>query len=161
MSLSSLAKECIANQVRYPHLNAFISLASSAAVLSRVDALQNFQCHDDRLSGRLIAVKDNICTADLPTTAASGILKGFVSPYDATVVKQLRDAGAVIVGKTNMDEFGMGSHSMHSFWGPVKRLGADDEGMSAGGSSGGSAVAVATGQCAACVLYKTVQSDKG
>lgn len=160
MSLSSIAKECIANQARYPHLNAFVSLASSAAVLSRLDAVQIAQPRDDRLSGRLIAVKDNICTANLPTTAASGILKGFVSSYDATVVKHLRDAGAVIAGKTNMDEFGMGSHSVHSFWGPVKQLGAGEEELSAGGSSGGSAVAVATGQCAACVLYKNMRSDK-
>jgi aspartyl-tRNA(Asn)/glutamyl-tRNA(Gln) amidotransferase subunit A len=69
-------------------------------------------------------------------------------------VKQLRDAGAVVAGKTNMDEFGMGSHSMHSFWGPVKRLGAEGEERSAGGSSGGSAVAVATGQCTACVALR-------
>jgi aspartyl-tRNA(Asn)/glutamyl-tRNA(Gln) amidotransferase subunit A len=95
------------------------------------------------LAGRLIAVKDNICTKDLPTTAASGILRSFVSPYDATVVAHLRDAGALIAGKTNMDEFGMGSHSTHTSFGKVSQ----GESLSGGGSSGGSAVAVASGQC--------------
>ena len=95
------------------------------------------------MTGRLIAVKDNICTEDLPTTAASGILKSFVSPYDATVVAHLRSAGAILAGKTNMDEFGMGSHSVNSFFGSVSQ----EDSQSAGGSSGGSAVAVASGQC--------------
>jgi aspartyl-tRNA(Asn)/glutamyl-tRNA(Gln) amidotransferase subunit A len=125
------------------------------------------------IDGRLIAVKDNICTLDYPTTCASGILKGFKSPFDATVVKNLRNAGAVIVGKTNLDEFGMGytprghtlalhggltrlcrSHSNHSRFGVVKhiRTGLNGEALSPGGSSGGSAVAVASGQCYAYVL---------
>ena len=60
------------------------------------------------IDGCLIAVKDNICTSDLPTTCASNMLRGYVSPYEATVVKRLQDAGAVVMGKTNMDEFGMG-----------------------------------------------------
>ncbi|KAF2274108.1 glutamyl-tRNA amidotransferas-like protein [Westerdykella ornata] len=152
MSLSTLAKECIANQSKYTSLNAFISLADRASILSRVAKVPPSRNHGpDRLSGQLIAVKDNICTSDLPTTAGSGILKNFTSPYDATVVKQLRDAGAVIAGKTNLDEFGMGSHSVHSFFGPVKNTNARGEELSAGGSSGGSAVAVATGQCTAAL----------
>ena len=60
------------------------------------------------IDGRLVAIKDNICTVDYPTTCASRILKGFESPFDATVVKRIRDSGAVILGKTNLDEFGMG-----------------------------------------------------
>ena len=60
------------------------------------------------IDGRLIAVKDNICTTDSPTTCASTILSGFRSPYAATVVERLQDAGAIITGKTNLDEFGMG-----------------------------------------------------
>lgn len=60
------------------------------------------------IDGLLIAVKDNICTADRPTTCASHVLKDFVSPYDATVVRKLRAAGAIFAGKTNLDEFGMG-----------------------------------------------------
>lgn len=60
------------------------------------------------LDGKLIAIKDNICTRDLPTTCASRFLKDYLSPFDATVVKRLQDAGALVAGKTNLDEFGMG-----------------------------------------------------
>ncbi|KAM7192383.1 putative mitochondrial glutamyl-tRNA amidotransferase subunit A precursor [Rhypophila sp. PSN 637] len=92
-----------------------------------------------------LAVKDNIATTTsplLPTTCASPILQTYTSPIEATIVAQLRKRGGVIVGKTNLDEFGMGSHSTHSFFGPV----AQQQGrFSAGGSSGGSAVAVAEG----------------
>ncbi|KAK0891232.1 Trimeric GatFAB AmidoTransferase(AdT) complex subunit [Friedmanniomyces endolithicus] len=100
------------------------------------------------LSGRTIAIKDNIATKDSPTTAASKALTGYTSPFDATVIKLLRQNGATISAKTNLDEFGMGSHSQHSHAGPVlsqhSRSGVP---LSPGGSSGGSAVAVATGQC--------------
>ncbi|KAK0250213.1 Trimeric GatFAB AmidoTransferase(AdT) complex subunit [Friedmanniomyces endolithicus] len=100
------------------------------------------------LSGRTIAIKDNIATKDSPTTAASKALTGYTSPFDATVIKLLRQNGAIISAKTNLDEFGMGSHSQHSHAGPVlsqhSRSGVP---LSPGGSSGGSAVAVATGQC--------------
>jgi aspartyl-tRNA(Asn)/glutamyl-tRNA(Gln) amidotransferase subunit A len=101
------------------------------------------------LDGRLIAIKDNICTKSLPTTCASAILDKFTSPFDATVVKALEHAGAITGPKTNLDEFGMGSHSTNSAFGPVKSnfCGSNGEPLSAGGSSGGSAVAVATEQC--------------
>lgn len=101
------------------------------------------------VDGRLISIKDNICTRHLPTTCASGILDKFTSPFNATVVEQLEGAGAVVAGKTNLDEFGMGSHSIHSRFGPVKNSRRDRSGqeLSAGGSSGGSAVAVAADQC--------------
>jgi aspartyl-tRNA(Asn)/glutamyl-tRNA(Gln) amidotransferase subunit A len=96
----------------------------------------------------LIAVKDNICTSALPTTCASRILKGYYSPYNARVVQQLEDAGAIIAGKTNLDEFGMGSHSTNSLFGPIYQNASNSqEELSVGGSSGGSALAVATGQC--------------
>lgn len=101
------------------------------------------------MDGRLISIKDNICTRDLPTTCASGILDKFTSPYNATVVDQLEAAGAIVAGKTNLDEFGMGSHTVHSRFGPAKNPRCDSRGqdLSAGGSSGGSAVAVAADQC--------------
>ncbi|KJZ74865.1 Glutamyl-tRNA(Gln) amidotransferase subunit A [Hirsutella minnesotensis 3608] len=89
-----------------------------------------------------LAVKDNIATADFPTQCASRILAGHVSPFEATIVRQLRARGATVVGKTNMDEFGMGSHSTNSAHGPVRNHLSQDEPLSAGGSSGGSAVAV-------------------
>ncbi|KAF2663991.1 amidase signature enzyme [Microthyrium microscopicum] len=98
------------------------------------------------LEGRKIAVKDNICTAGYDTTCASSTLAGFRSPLDSTVVRLLREAGALIQGKTNMDEFGMGSHSINSAHGPVVNQGGDGKLYSAGGSSGGSAMAVTTDQ---------------
>ncbi|PKS09581.1 hypothetical protein jhhlp_004198 [Lomentospora prolificans] len=88
------------------------------------------------------AVKDNIATLNSPTTCASAFLRSYQSPFEATIVRQLRERGGALVGKTNMDEFGMGSHSVNSVHGPVTNPNFDDPPRSAGGSSGGSAVAV-------------------
>ena len=88
-----------------------------------------------------MAVKDNINTYRLPTTAASDILRGFQPSQDATVTSLLERAGLLLMAKTNMDEFGMGSHSINSAFGPVTNGRRDA--LSVGGSSGGSAVAVA------------------
>lgn len=95
-------------------------------------------------AGLTFAVKDNIAAAGLQTTCASGILAGQEIPFTATIVRQMRRMGAVVTGKTNMDEFGMGTHSTSSAYGPVSNA-APIDGRSAGGSSGGSAVAVRTG----------------
>lgn len=93
---------------------------------------------------RTLAIKDNITTTSSPTTCASAFLQDFKSPYAAPIVEQLYDS-SIVVGKTNMDEFGMGSHSTNSALGPVCNV-APFENYSAGGSSGGSAVAVASNE---------------
>jgi aspartyl-tRNA(Asn)/glutamyl-tRNA(Gln) amidotransferase subunit A len=122
-------------------LNAFLAVDAERA-LERAAAVDRDK-RSTPLAGVPLAVKDNICTRGIPTTAASRILERFVPPYDATVVKNLEAAGAVLIGKTNCDEFAMGSSTENSAFGPSRNPWAPD--YIAGGSSGGSAVAVAAG----------------
>ena len=115
-------------------LNAFVSLNPESALTGASSGL---------LAGVPVAIKDNLATTDLPTTCGSKILDGYVSPFEATVVRRLREAGGVIVGKTNLDEFAMGSSTENSAFGPT--LNPHDRDRVPGGSSGGSAAAVAAG----------------
>lgn len=131
-------------------LNAFISFDYDSAVRQARGVDERVRGGEaPSLAGVPVAVKDNICTVDLPTTCGSRALADFWSPYDATVVRRLREAGAVIVGKSNLDEFAMGSSTEHSALGATRN--PHDYDRVAGGSSGGSAAAVAAGHVPAAL----------
>jgi aspartyl-tRNA(Asn)/glutamyl-tRNA(Gln) amidotransferase subunit A len=124
-----------------PVLNAFVSVTRDAALAAAADAdRQRAAGKAGPLTGVPIAHKDIFCTDGVRTTCGSRMLDNFVAPYDATVVTKLKVAGAVMLGKTNMDEFAMGSSNETSYYGPVRN--PWDTAMVPGGSSGGSAAAV-------------------
>ena len=139
-----------------PTLNSFLTVNTELA-LSKAEHIDKQIASGDHLpplSGIPIAIKDNLCTKGIKTTCASKILDNFVPPYESTVTKKLLNAGAIMIGKTNMDEFAMGSSTETSAFGPT--LNPWNITKVPGGSSGGSAASVAAGLC-----YGSLGSDTG
>jgi aspartyl-tRNA(Asn)/glutamyl-tRNA(Gln) amidotransferase subunit A len=132
------------------NIDAFITVSKELAMQQSDQAdrmIADGKC--TQLTGIPLGIKDLICTRNLPTTCGSKILDNFVPPYDATVIRKLKDAGAVIVGKLNMDEFAMGSSNEHSAFKVTRN--PWDLSRIPGGSSGGSAAAVAADMCLAAL----------
>ena len=149
-SVSELVAGYLSNIKKYQHLNAFLEVFDDEvkAEAKRVDEkIKNGTA--GKLAGMVIALKDVLCYKGHEVTASSKILKGFKSLYSATCVQRLLDEDAIIIGRTNCDEFAMGSSNENSAYGPVKN--GLDETKVPGGSSGGSAVAVQMKMCLAAL----------
>ena len=150
-SAAELTEDCITAMESARDLNAFITETPDIA-RERADASDARRARGETrgaLDGIPIAVKDLFCTTGILTTAASHILDGFAPTYESTVSQNLINAGAVMLGKTNLDEFAMGSANITSYYGNVKNpwVGPNGEDLVPGGSSGGSAAAVAANIC--------------
>lgn len=151
LSARELAEAHIAAIERLASLNAYITVTAERALADAARADDRFARGEARpLEGIPLAIKDLFCTEGIRTTAASRILDGFTPPYESTVTRKLWEAGAVCLGKTNLDEFAMGSSNTTSAFGhavnPWRRRG-DNRDLVPGGSSGGSAAAVAARLC--------------
>ncbi|KAM4693622.1 glutamyl-tRNA(Gln) amidotransferase subunit A, mitochondrial isoform 1-T1 [Discoglossus pictus] len=176
VSPTELCQKCLSHIKETSFLNAYITVTEEVALKQAAEADQRFSRGQPlgELDGIPIAIKDNFSTDGIETTCASRMLKGYVPPYNATVVQKFLDQGAVLMGKTNLDEFAMGSGTTDSIFGPVKnpwsyskhyrekraarKIVTDDSShwVITGGSSGGSAAALSAGTC-----YVAIGSDTG
>jgi aspartyl-tRNA(Asn)/glutamyl-tRNA(Gln) amidotransferase subunit A len=149
ISALELTRDCLERIAAVePKLNAFITVSEKEATAQAREADARLSAgggETPALCGIPLGIKDIYATTGVRTTCASRILENFVPPFDATVIERLRSDGAVFIGKTNMDEFAMGSSTENSAFGPT--LNPHDTGRVAGGSSGGSAAAVAADEC--------------
>lgn len=157
VSATDIAKEVLARiEATEPQIDAFLHVGREQALQMAAEVDRKLAAGEEvgPLAGIPVGLKDNICTKGTATTCASRMLQDYVPVYDATVVEKLRKAGAVFCGKTNMDEFAMGSSGENSYFKPTKN--PWDITRVSGGSSGGSAAAVA-----ACQIPLSLGSDTG
>ncbi|KAM5256522.1 glutamyl-tRNA(Gln) amidotransferase subunit A, mitochondrial [Ctenodactylus gundi] len=177
---TELCRKCLSRIQKTKFLNAYITVSEEGALKQAEESEERYKKGVPRgdLDGIPVAVKDNFSTAGIETTCASNMLKGYVPPYNATVVQKLLDQGAVLMGKTNLDEFAMGSGSTDGVFGPVKNPwsyskqyrekrrqkpsgdGAEPDWHISGGSSGGSAAAVSAFTCCAALGSDTGGSTR-
>jgi len=149
-SAVELTKEYLNKMDSCRELNAYVLETPEKALEQAKAADEKYKNGTNgALEGIPLGIKDLFCTRGIRTTACSHILDGFVPPYESTVTQKLLDAGAVFLGKLNMDEFAMGGSNETSFYGPAVNPWSKDKKLVAGGSSGGSAAAVAANICAA------------
>lgn len=149
-SAVELTKEYLNKMESSRELNAYVLETPEKALEQAKAADEKYKNGTNgALEGIPLGIKDLFCTRGICTTACSHILDGFVPPYESTVMQKLLDAGAVFLGKLNMDEFAMGGSNETSFYGPAVNPWSKDKKLVAGGSSGGSAAAVAANICAA------------
>ncbi|MBS6995242.1 MAG: Asp-tRNA(Asn)/Glu-tRNA(Gln) amidotransferase subunit GatA [Azospirillum sp.] len=149
-SAVELTKEYLNKMESSRELNAYVLETPEKALEQAKAADEKYKNGTNgALEGIPLGIKDLFCTRGICTTACSHILDGFVPPYESTVTQKLLDAGAVFLGKLNMDEFAMGGSNETSFYGPAVNPWSKDKKLVAGGSSGGSAAAVAANICAA------------
>ena len=142
-----LTKACL-NQIakRNPEINAFITVSGESALREAAEADARIASgKGETLTGIPFSVKDAICTEGVRSTGSAKILDNYIPPYDATVIRKIREAGGVLLGKNNCDAFGHGASNENSMYGPVRN--PRDLTKVAGGSSGGSAAAVADNMC--------------
>lgn len=149
-SAVELTKEYLNKMESSRELNAYVLETPEKALEQAKAADEKYKNGTNgALEGIPLGIKDLFCTRGIRTTACSHIMDGFVPPYESTVTQKLLDAGAVFLGKLNMDEFAMGGSNETSFYGPAVNPWSKDKKLVAGGSSGGSAAAVAANICAA------------
>lgn len=160
-SCQELVQSHINNSLAQKHLNAYITDNFEQSLnLSKESDLRLKDGTARPLEGIPIAVKDNFCTRALRTTCASRMLENFIPSYDSFVVEKLKEAGAIILAKANMDEFAMGSSNVTSYFGPVVNPWKANEKLVPGGSSGGSAAAVAARMAVAAIGSDTAGSTR-